>query len=255
MVMFNRAEKNIVLISLLILIPITAGLTSYVILQEREKMAMSSRNNGYTEPKYLGWLIGESQKSLVTVNCESTLGSGFSFYLDEVDREEGFEFLDKSSEGADSIIITNHHVIEDCIDRGYVDITIADESIHKAEIVRLDAFNDLALLNASVEIVPISGAAWKPNPGFWTMALGSPHNFAGSVTLGNIINQESNQVFHTASLSPGNSGGPLLDNEGYLYAVNTGSKPVGQNFNLSVGVNAFCDKLISCSKARYWEEK
>jgi hypothetical protein len=253
--MFNQIEKNIVLISLLILVPITAGLTAHVILLEREKAAMSTVNNGFAEPKYLGWLIEESQKSLVTVNCKSSLGSGFSFYLDDLDRAEGFSFIDESSELADSVIITNQHVIADCVELGFVQITVADKTIHRAEIVRSDAVNDLALLNATVEIQPISGAAWKPSPGFWTMALGSPHNFAGSVTLGNIINQASGQVFHTASLSPGNSGGPLLDNDGYLYAVNTGSKPVGQNFNLSVGVNAFCDKLISCSKRLYWEQK
>jgi len=47
----------------------------------------------------------------------------------------------------------------------------------------------------------------------------------------------------------------LLDNEGYIYGVNTGSKPIGQNFNISVGVNAFCDRLINCEKRKYWEDK
>jgi S1-C subfamily serine protease len=253
--MFNRAEKNIVLASLLFLIPITAGLTFSEILQVQEDNWMSPFNNGYSEPNSLGDLIAKSQESLVTVNCKDSIGSGFSFYLDEVDLEAGFQFLDQSSQDAESVIVTNQHVINDCLDTGYVEITVADKSRHKAQIVRTDDVGDLALLNTSVEIRPISGQAVKPDPGYWVMALGSPHNFAGSVTLGNIINQDFDQVFHTASLSPGNSGGPLLDNTGYVYAVNTGSKPVGQNFNLSVGVNAFCDKLISCSKARYWEEK
>jgi S1-C subfamily serine protease len=253
--MTNRFEIRVLLTAILFLVPITGGLTTLAIIQEREKVAMSTVNNGFAEPNYLGWLIGEAQKSLVTVNCENSLGSGFSFYLDDIDRGEGFRYLDESTESASSVIITNQHVIADCVNQGFVTITISDETVHQAKIVKADVKNDLALLTSEVEIFPISGASWKPRPGYWTMALGSPHNFAGSVTLGNIINIDSSQVFHTASLSPGNSGGPLLDNDGYLYAVNTGSKPIGQNFNLSVGVNAFCDYLIACTKSAYWADK
>lgn len=253
--MTNRFEIRVLLTAVLLLAPITGGLTTLVIIQEREKAMMSTSNNGFAQPAYLGWLISEAQKSLVTVNCKGVLGSGFSFYLDTTDRERGFEHRDESTEQANSVIITNEHVIADCLVGGTVEITIADETVHEATIVQSDSKNDLALLTSKQVVVPISGASWKPRPGFWTMALGSPHSFFGSVTLGNIINQDSSQVFHTASLSPGNSGGPLLDNEGYLYAVNTGSKPVGQNFNLSVGVNAFCEVLIICKDSAYWVEE
>jgi S1-C subfamily serine protease len=226
-----------------------------LIIQEREKSSLSVQNNGFVPPKYLGWLVDEAQKSLVTISCKSSLGSGFSFYLDEFDREAGFQHFDSSIEGATSVLITNEHVIRDCVDSSTVRITIADETSHEAKIERVDVANDLALLTTSVKIKPISGASWKPTPAYWAMALGSPHNFRGSVTIGTVINLDASKVFHTASLSPGNSGGPLLDNGGYLYGVNSGSKPVGQNFNISVGVNAFCDLLIKCTKSRYWADK
>lgn len=255
MAMANRFEIRILLTAILFLVPISGGLTTLVILQEREKNAMATYNNGWAAPTFLGTLIGNVQESLVTIDCKGTNGSGFSFYLDSVDEREGFKYRDSITQEANSILITNHHVVDACISDGFANITIQDETIHKAKIVNTDAANDLAMLITDVKISPISGAAWKPAPGFWTMALGSPHNFAGSVTLGNIINQDSGQVFHTASLSPGNSGGPLVDNEGYLYGVNTGSKPVGQNFNLSIGVNAFCEKLIACTKSTYWADK
>jgi S1-C subfamily serine protease len=253
--MQNRFEIRILLVSVLFLIPITGGLTTLVIIQEREKVAMSVYNDGWVPPKDLGSLVTRIQSSLVTVECKESIGSGFSFFLDDIDLKEGFEYRDAKAEKAGSVLITNHHVVEGCLSDGLTEITINDQTTHSAQIVIADSINDLALLVTDVEIPAISGAAWKPRPGFWTMALGSPHNFTGSVTLGNIINQASNQVFHTASLSPGNSGGPLVDNDGYLYGVNTGSKPVGQNFNLSVGVNAFCDKLINCTKSEYWVDK
>jgi S1-C subfamily serine protease len=183
------------------------------------------------------------------------MGSGFSFELDEADISNGFEYKDKVSKSAKSVIITNAHVIENCVAQGSVKVLIDQETTRNARIFKLDELNDLAMLTLDLEIPPLSGASWKPLPGYWTMALGSPHNFAGSVTFGNIINLDSSSVFHTASLSPGNSGGPLVDNEGYLYGVNTGSKPVGQNFNISIGVNAFCDQLIKCPTSRYWKDK
>ena len=119
----------------------------------------------------------------------------------------------------------------------------------------MDSRNDLALLSSKKVIEGISGLYWSPLPGYWVMGLGSPHNFAGSVTFGNIINFDENSVYHTASLSPGSSGGPLVDNEGYLFGVNTGAKPIGQNFNISVSLNAFCEALVVCPEGRYWKEE
>lgn len=253
--MFNKAEKQIVLISLLLLIPITAGLTTYVVFQVRENYSLSASSNGYASPKYLGGLVERLQKSLVTVNCNDGIGSGFSFELDNADIFNGFEYADEITKNAKSVIITNAHVVKDCLEQGSVQIVVDNETSQSGEIVKIDEANDLSMLTLDLEIPPLSGASWKPLPGYWTMALGSPHNFAGSVTFGNIINLDTSSVFHTASLSPGNSGGPLVDNEGYLYGVNTGSKPVGQNFNISIGVNAFCDQLIKCPSSKYWQDK
>ncbi len=194
-------------------------------------------------------------ESLVTINCQDVLGSGFSFGLDDFDSNNGFEFRTSAAQSAPSVIVTNHHVLENCLSSNKVEVISSNGKKHVGQILETDEVNDLALVRIESELWPLYGAGWKPSPGFWTMAFGSPHGFNGSVTYGNIINIDSKLVFHTASLSPGNSGGPLLDNEGFIYGVNTGSKPVGQNFNLSVGINAFCDRLISCKEIKYWEDK
>jgi S1-C subfamily serine protease len=83
------------------------------------------------------------------------------------------------------------------------------------------------------------------------MALGSPHNYAGSVTFGNVINADQRSVYSTASLSPGNSGGPLIDNEGWVFGINSGSKPIGQNFNISISVNMLCEQVLDCPEKRF----
>lgn len=252
--MFSRLEAKIVLTSLLFLIPITGGLLTHIILDVQESKQFSNRINGYVEPKWLGYEIEKAQKSLVTVACAGTIGSGFAFSFDELDLSNGFSFKSKLRTANGTFLITNAHVIESCV--GFdPKISFDGELSGTAKIVEVDVENDLALMETSKSIPTLFGSYSFPTTGFWAMALGSPHSFAGSVTFGNIINRDGSLIFTTASLSPGNSGGPLIDNEGYVFGVNTGSKPVGQNFNISVGINVFCEKLISCPREKYWQEE
>lgn len=253
--MSNRIEIRILLTAILFLIPITGGLTTYVLLQVKEDSSLSTSENGYSPPKDIGALVLGVSESLVTIKCLDVLGSGFSFGFDDFDLSNGFEFRSAAAQSAPSIIVTNHHVLEKCLEINTVEVISYSGEKNIGEILEVDVANDLAIVRIESELWPLYGAGWKPSPGFWTMALGSPHGFDGSVTFGNIINFDSTLVFHTASLSPGNSGGPLLDNEGFIYGVNTGSKPIGQNFNMSVGVNAFCDRLIYCKERKYWVDR
>ena len=85
--------------------------------------------------------------------------------------------------------------------------------------------------------------------------IGFPLNSTSiKINKGVISGFQDSNIQTDSTLNPGNSGGPLIDNEGYVFGVNTGAKPVGQNFNISVGVNAFCEKLITCPYERYWQE-
>lgn len=252
--MFPHLERRIVLFVLLFLIPITGGLSAYTALEISENSKLAPSNSGYAEPKYVGGLVENLQQTLVTIECESSLGSGFSFVLDKPDLDNGYRFAGKSSKNVYTRLITNAHVIQDCVTEGSVKFESSDGKKQSAKIEIVDSQNDLALLSTDKFIEGISGVYWKPRPGYWVMGLGSPHNFAGSVTFGNVINFDKYSIFHTASLSPGSSGGPLVDNEGYLFGVNTGAKPVGQNFNISVSLNAFCDAIVVCPKHSYWEE-
>ena len=252
--MNSRFELRILLTAVLFLLPITGGLATYTFLQVQESNDFTNRVNGYIAPKWLGSDIFRAKQSLVTVNCGENFGSGFSFDFDDSDLSKGFKFKFPNSSVSQSYIITNAHVVESCLN-SIPRIIVAEKSSHTAKILIVDIENDLALLESKVDIPPLFGSYSSPVTGFWVMALGSPHSFAGSVTFGNIINRDDKLIFTTASLSPGNSGGPLLDNEGYVYGVNSGSKPIGQNFNISIGINTFCEKLIICPTVRYWQEE
>lgn len=253
--MFLPWDRRIILISLLFLLPITGGLSAYVLLDAGINSENDPSNNGYSQPKYIGGLVEDLQTTLVTIECGESAGSGFSFILDKADLENGFKFAGENAESDITRIITNAHVVEECQEDKQVQFVAANGKSYGAKIEVVDSRNDLALLTSNKSIEGISGVYWQPRPGHWVMGLGSPHKFAGSVTFGNIINIDRNSIFHTASLSPGSSGGPLVDNEGYLFAVNTGAKPVGQNFNISVSLNAFCENLVVCPEGSYWKEE
>lgn len=252
--MFLASERRIVLLVLLFLLPITGGLAAYTALEISENSKLSPSNSGYSQPKYVGGLVENLQEALVTIECQGADGSGFSFELDKPDLENGYRFAENPSNTGITRIITNAHVVQGCLGDKKVNFVSADGKQESASIEVVDSRNDLALLSTKKYIEGISGVYWKPFPGYWVAALGSPHSFAGSVTFGNIINFDKNSIFHTASLSPGSSGGPLVDNEGYLYGVNTGATPIGQNFNISVSLNAFCDAIVICPDGSYWEE-
>ena len=90
--MSSRFEIRILLTAILFLIPITAGLTTYVLLQMKEDSLLSTAGNAYSPPRNVGGLVQNVSESLITINCLEELGSGFSFGLDSVDISNGFEF-------------------------------------------------------------------------------------------------------------------------------------------------------------------
>jgi serine protease Do len=53
-------------------------------------------------------------------------------------------------------------------------------------------------------------------------------------------------------LSHGNSGGPLIDNEGSVMGTTSwGSKQ--EQYNGAISLNAMCAKILKCKGKYYWE--
>jgi S1-C subfamily serine protease len=77
------------------------------------------------------------------------------------------------------------------------------------------------------------------------MAFGSADGYEGSVAFGNVLNVYGNDLLITNNLSSGNSGGPLIDNEGNVIGVTTWSSRT-QQYNGAVSLDAFCVKILDC---------
>jgi S1-C subfamily serine protease len=206
--------------------------------------------NGYVEPRDLGSIIEKLDASVVTIYCE----------INEEDSFQGtawsFDYTDITNTG-NSALMTNHHVIEDCISGGRLTIEDYWGETYDARLESYDEYNDLAIVSTSHKIPPLTLASYPPSGGYWVMAYGSADGYIGSIATGNIINiDEYGDLLITANLSGGNSGGPLVDNEGNVFGVNTWSynnEKANTQYNISVSLDSFCDKLLACDGDTYWD--
>jgi S1-C subfamily serine protease len=89
-------------------------------------------------------------------------------------------------------------------------------------------------------------------PGYWTVLVGSADGYEGSVAFGSVLNTNKTQVLITANASEGNSGGPVIDNEGRVIGTLTAGAGINQ-YNIAMSLDAMCAKILSCDDEYYWE--
>jgi S1-C subfamily serine protease len=205
------------------------------------------RKDGYVQPRSISDLVDRTQASTVTVFCEPTKKDGVLGTAWAIDLPNGVE------KEYPTTLITNHHVIEKCIGLdGSLTVALLNKDEVKARIVKWDKENDLAVLAADLEIEPLELSEFDPWPGYWTMALGSADGYEGSVAFGSILNATDFELLLTTNLSHGNSGGPLVDNEGRVIGVVTWSSKTEQ-YNGAMSLNAMCAEILECDGKYYWK--
>ena len=204
--------------------------------------------NGYVEPRDFEGIINKLEASVVTVFCDvsedqGSQGTAFAVNL------EGYTDKGKTA------LMTNHHVIEDCIDQGRLTIQNYDGKVFDVVIENYDPENDLALLSADIEMSYLDLTDYPPSPGFWVMSYGSADGVEGSIAIGNVLNiTTDNEILITAALSQGNSGGPLIDNEGNVFGVSTAvSTTELSQYNIVGSLDRFCAVILECDGKDFWD--
>ncbi|MBC8059995.1 MAG: trypsin-like peptidase domain-containing protein [Clostridiaceae bacterium] len=135
-------------------------------------------------------------------------------------------------------IVTNFHVVRAGSIFGIIFESNANESI-EAKLIKVNQDSDLALLkiDCKTEPIPINGKD-SLNRGQQIVAIGSPLGLMNTISDGivagfrNFKTEKFIQI--TAPISPGSSGGALLDKYGYLVGITTAGYLEGQNLNLAV---------------------
>ena len=195
-------------------------------------------------PPNLSQLITHVQKSTMVVTCGNSQGSGWVISLGEVIDTADAETkqIDKMYPGS---VITNYHVIEDCVGDRRAVTTSNGSRQYEAILFSTDKENDLAIVSTKL-VLPALEISELPSPGWWSMALGSPFGLEKSISIGNVMNILENQIVSTAPINPGNSGGPLVNSFGQVMGTNTFKVRGADGFNVAKSANLLCESLVVC---------
>ncbi|MDC0079573.1 serine protease [Pseudomonadota bacterium] len=141
-------------------------------------------------------------------------------------------------------ILTNEHVVEDS---GFVELRNFAGNTFTGNVIASDISTDLALIRVPVSGLPLeleSSCRVKRREEVFT--VGHPKGFEYSTSRGIVSSiRVMNNPFYLAtdkkkyiqidaSISSGNSGGPLFNSSDKVIGVNTMSREDGQNLNFSV---------------------
>jgi len=188
-------------------------------------------------------IVKQVQPSVVTVLTENGLGSGIVY-------------------SADGMIVTNNHVVA-----GASSYTVAFASGEQvpATLVGTDPIGDVAVLKVDKTGLPAASFETAlPQVGQLAVAIGSPLGFEDTVTVGIVSGlqrtvpgsaQESQALVDLiqtdAAISPGNSGGALVDANSQVIGMNVAYIPpsasaVSIGFAIpAVTVSAIANDLIA----------
>ncbi|MFQ5656937.1 MAG: Do family serine endopeptidase [Candidatus Methylomirabilales bacterium] len=145
----------------------------------------------------------------------------------------------------DGYILTNHHVVAEADE---VDVELYDGRTLPAQIVGRDRRTDIALLKVEVQdalpVLPL-GDSDRVEIGELVLAAGNPFGLEHTVTIG-VVSRKGHgfgrfgffddYIQTDASISPGNSGGPLVNIRGQVVGINTAIIP-RQRIGFAVPVN------------------
>ena len=180
---------------------------------------------GKDEPEKLSFYHAVSQAAPAVVNIYS---SGIDIRSSIFRRQQ----VERTSLGS-GVVMTENGYILTCLhvikDAERILVGIQDGQVAEAEIVGQDVHTDLAVLKISVENLHVIPQKEDTNTriGDVVLAIGNPYNLGQTITQGIVSRTGRNVsggfidfVQTDAVLNEGNSGGALVDSNGYLIGIN-----------------------------------
>ena len=163
----------------------------------------------------------------------------------------------------DGLVISNYHVVSQAAlepDSYRLRFKTADGRKGKLQILAIDVRRDLALLRASSEKdealrwpqpMRFRPAAEPLDKGDRIYSLGHPHDVAFAIVEGNynglVERSFDDLIYYAGSLNPGMSGGPVLDEQGRVVAVNVSTLLFSQQMSFLIP-GGFAESLLTRSR-------
>src|SRR5919199_3228099 len=159
----------------------------------------------------------------------------------------------------DGYIITNNHVIQDAKE---VNVAFADGTTERGQVVASDPRTDIAVVKVDRGDLPAAKFDTNQNlvVGQLAVAIGSPSGFESTVTSGVIsgLHREVppeltgrlepslvDLIQTDAAISPGNSGGALVDRDGEVIGINVAYLPPQETGAENLGFAIPSDTAVS----------
>jgi S1-C subfamily serine protease len=149
----------------------------------------------------------------------------------------------------DGYVVTNNHVVDGAEE---ITVTFDDGSSETAELVGADPRSDLAVLHVDrTDLIPLAlGDSDAIRVGDPVVAIGNALDLGAEPTVtGGLVSAKDRSITEPngsvlvdliqtdAAISPGNSGGPLLDMTGHVVGINTAVAGQGQNIGFAIAIN------------------
>jgi len=202
-------------------------------------------------------------------NARQTLDPFSIFFGDQTEPDQEANDVQYIGSGfvveKNGLIVTNKHVVSDT-NRQYVIVNDNGDSYDVKNIYR-DPLNDLAILQVDAKDLPVVklGDSKNLQVGQYVIAIGTAlGEFRNTVTTGVISGlgrgitagspyegfvERLDDVIQTdAAISPGNSGGPLLNSNGQVIAVNTAVASSGQNIGFAIPIDIVKQSIENFNK-------
>ena len=169
----------------------------------------------------------EVYESVFVIYSGNSLGSGFAI--------------------GENCVVTNAHVITD---EKNIQIKTYSGDEHVAYLIKKDDTLDIALLGVEdIEFKPLKTAKIETvNIGDDVFAIGAPNSLAYTLTKGVVSAKErkvgdQSYIQTDAAINSGNSGGPLLDNEGRVIGVNSYKMSDSEGIGLAITIDTVIDYI------------
>ena len=150
-------------------------------------------------------------------------------------------------------VVTNYHVLSG---NERLEIMHGDEIIPYVDIIGIDVEKDILILKIDEKKFPAIkiGDVKKLKVGQRVYAIGSPMGFENTISEGiisglrNYEESRKNYLQITASISPGSSGGAVVNDRGELIGISTSTITEGQNLNFAIPIDDVLSVEISSYK-------
>lgn len=275
-------KRILYLIAILIILLAVGGtfLDKYLNLSKGESVLPKFPTEKQTvvyEESVITKVIEDSLPSVVTVGISKTTQTAGSIQINpfnpfgplqqtpgkeqKIDQNIGSGFIIS----ADGLIITNRHVVADTA--ATYNVVTNNKKKYSVEKIYRDPLNDVAILKVNatgLKSLPLGDSA-NLKLGQLVIAIGTPlGEFTNTVTNGIIsglgrgitagspfegsVEKLDNVIQTNAAISPGNSGGPLLNSAGQAIGINTALAQGGQNIGFAIPINVVKDVVDTFRK-------